>query len=216
MLDWPCIAYDIVCMAVKHPGTNQGRVAEMAELWFTRSWEKSRKARAAKMTKEAAVGNFRELQPTSDWAEPWRHIRRIEYWKASNSPPVLEDGARVLTQRGFLEAIGRSGKPAQGRGSQVEKVAPFLGPRQPRALRGLGVGRFDKANRFLSSRLASRALRLSPRVAPRVCKVYLKAGDTQAHSAEPGKDAKACEILMRSSAPRRDHGVGGRSHRLPA
>ena len=39
---------------------------------------------------------------------------------------VLEDGTRVLTQQGFLEAIGRSGKPAQGRGSQVEKMAPFL------------------------------------------------------------------------------------------
>lgn len=30
-------------------------------------------------------------------------------------------------QQGFLQAIGRSGKPAKGRGSQVEKMAPFLG-----------------------------------------------------------------------------------------
>lgn len=38
----------------------------------------------------------------------------------------LEDGTRLLTQEGFLKAIGRSGKPAAGRGSVVEKVAPFL------------------------------------------------------------------------------------------
>jgi len=39
---------------------------------------------------------------------------------------VLEDGTRVLTQEGFLKAIGRSGKPAAGRGSQFEELAPFL------------------------------------------------------------------------------------------
>ena len=39
---------------------------------------------------------------------------------------VLEDGTRVLTQHGFYEAIGRSGKPARGRGSSLENIAPFL------------------------------------------------------------------------------------------
>ena len=39
---------------------------------------------------------------------------------------VLEDGTRVLTQWGFYRTIGRSGRPAAGRGYDVEKVAPFL------------------------------------------------------------------------------------------
>src|SRR5437870_13730890 len=39
---------------------------------------------------------------------------------------VLEDGTRLLTQFGFLSAIGRSPRPAAGRGSSIEKGAPFL------------------------------------------------------------------------------------------
>src|SRR5258708_38855180 len=39
---------------------------------------------------------------------------------------VLEDGTRLLTQWGFYRAIGRSGRPAGGWGSDVEKLAPFL------------------------------------------------------------------------------------------
>jgi hypothetical protein len=39
---------------------------------------------------------------------------------------VLEDGTRVVTHDGFLKALGRAGKPAAGRGSAIEKVAPFL------------------------------------------------------------------------------------------
>ncbi len=38
----------------------------------------------------------------------------------------LEDKTRVLTQEGFFKAIGRSGRPAAGRGSSIEKTAPFL------------------------------------------------------------------------------------------
>ena len=41
---------------------------------------------------------------------------------------VLEDGTRLLTQWGFYRAIGRSGSPAAGWGSDVEKVVTFFGP----------------------------------------------------------------------------------------
>src|SRR5271167_4854146 len=50
------------------------------------------------------------------------HIGNIEIPAA-----VLDDGTRLLTQWGFYRAIGRSGRPAGGWGSGVEKVAPFLG-----------------------------------------------------------------------------------------
>jgi hypothetical protein len=39
---------------------------------------------------------------------------------------VLGDGTRLLTQWGFYRAIGRSGRPAKGWGSDFEKMAPFL------------------------------------------------------------------------------------------
>jgi len=38
----------------------------------------------------------------------------------------LEDGTCLITQYDYFKAIGRSGRPAAGRGSSIEKVAPFL------------------------------------------------------------------------------------------
>ena len=54
------------------------------------------------------------------------HIGELHIGNKTIPCAVLEDGTRLLTQEGFLKAIGRSGKPAAGRGSVVEKVAPFL------------------------------------------------------------------------------------------
>src|SRR5579863_2273732 len=58
-----------------------------------------------------------------------RNAVEARWAKAGKAPipcAVLEDGTRLLTQWGFYRAIGRSGRPAAGWGSDVEKVAPFL------------------------------------------------------------------------------------------
>ena len=61
------------------------------------------------------------------WGAPKAtHTGAIHIGNTSIPCAVLEDGTRLLTQEGFLKAIGRSGKPAAGRGSSVEKIAPFL------------------------------------------------------------------------------------------
>jgi hypothetical protein len=112
---------------------------------------------------------------------------------------VLADGTRVLTQQGFLVAIGRSGKPARGRGSQVEKIAPFLA--------------LDNLKSFVDEDLAdstkpilfrvptgSRAYGYRAELLPRVCEVYLKARDADALLRSQLNMAKACEILMRALA----------------
>lgn len=112
---------------------------------------------------------------------------------------VLEDGTRVLTQEGFLKAIGRSGKPAAGRGSSVEKIAPFLD--------------LDNLKPFIDNELVSstmpvlfkplkggKAYGYKAELLPKVCEVYLKARDEKALLQSQLKFARACDILMRGLA----------------
>lgn len=112
---------------------------------------------------------------------------------------VLEDGTRVLTQFGFLQAIGRSPRPAAGRGSSVEKIAPFLD--------------LDNLKPFVSSELADstkpivfqtetggRAFGYRADILPKVCEVYLTAREAGALLSTQQKFAKACEIIVRGLA----------------
>src|SRR3972149_116604 len=112
---------------------------------------------------------------------------------------VLEDGTRVLTQQGFLEAIGRSGKPAQGRGSQVEKIAPFLDLDNLKPFVDLELADSTKPVVFRVPS-GSRAYGYRAELLPRVCEVYLKARDAGALLKSQEKMARACEILMRALA----------------
>jgi hypothetical protein len=105
----------------------------------------------------------------------------------------------VLTQWGFLRAIGRSGRPAAGRGSDVEKVAPFLA--------------LDNLKPFVSEELedstkpivfrtpgGAKAYGYRAEILPKVCEVYLHARESDALLKTQEKFARACEILMRGLA----------------
>lgn len=112
---------------------------------------------------------------------------------------VLEDGTRVLTQEGFFKAIGRSGKPAAGRGSQVEKIAPFLALDNLKPFVDLELVDSTKPVLFKTP-AGSRAYAYKAEMLPRVCEVYLRARDANALLKSQEKMAKACEILMRGLA----------------
>jgi len=112
---------------------------------------------------------------------------------------VLTDGTRVLTQYGFLKAIGRSPRPAAGRGSSVEKIAPFLD--------------LDNLKPFVSKELADstkpiifqtenggRAFGYRADLLPKVCEVYLAARDAGSLLAPQKKFANKCEIIVRGLA----------------
>ncbi len=105
----------------------------------------------------------------------------------------------MLTQEGFLKAIGRSGKPAKGRGSVVEKVAPFLD--------------LDNLKPFIDKELESstfpiifqpikggKAFGYKAELLPKVCEVYLQARDKGTLHKSQLKFAIACDILMRGLA----------------
>jgi hypothetical protein len=112
---------------------------------------------------------------------------------------VLEDGTRLLTQEGFLRAIGRSGKPAKGRGSVVEKVAPFLALNNLRPFVNKDLERSTFPIVFQPPK-GGRAYGYRAELLPKVCEVYLKARDEDVLLQAQLKFAKACELLMRGLA----------------
>ncbi len=112
---------------------------------------------------------------------------------------VLEDGTRVLTQWGFLRAIGRSGRPAAGRGSDVEKVAPFLALDN---LKPYVDKELSDSTRPIVFRVpkGGKAYGYRAELLPKVCEVYLKARDDGALLKSQEKFARACDTLMRGLA----------------
>lgn len=116
---------------------------------------------------------------------------------------VLEDGTRVLTQAGMLQALGRSRKPT-GRSEATEHIPPFLAPKnlEPfidedlrrsstpilfKPLKGGGLG-------------GNQAYGYDAELLPKVCEVMLQARDARALQAQQLRLAVQAEILMRGLA----------------
>jgi hypothetical protein len=131
------------------------------------------------------------------------HTGELRIGTAKLRCAVLEDGTRVLTQRDVLMAIGRSGKPAAGRGSAdfvpFEKGSPL----------------FDSENLkpFVSNELSdsitpiqfqvpkgARAWGYKAELLPQICEVYLTAREKGALRQNQLKFAVACELIMRGLA----------------
>lgn len=161
------------------------------------------KARARSLTRGQRSAIARQAA-VSRWASKdgiprATHAGELHIGEAVIPCAVLEDGTRVLTQWGFLRAIGRSGRPAAGRGSDVEKVAPFLA--------------LDNLKPYVSKELADstkpivfrvpgggKAYGYKAEILPKVCEVYLQARDKDALLKTQEKFAQACEVLMRGLA----------------
>jgi hypothetical protein len=132
------------------------------------------------------------------------HMGEIKLAEGEVSLPcaVLEDGTRVLTQGGFLSAIGRKGKPKntfRNTEQGVSKVAPFL---QAENLK-------DHVSEELRSESVPVAFRLPnggkawgyrADLLPKVCSVYLKARDKNQLLDSQKPTAIACDILVRGLA----------------
>lgn len=112
---------------------------------------------------------------------------------------VLEDGTRVLTQYGFYEAIGRSGKPARGRGSSLEKVAPFLALDNLKPFINNDLIDSTKPIKFIPDKGAP-AWGYRAEILPKVCEVYLKARDAKVLLKSQEKFASACDLIVRGLA----------------
>jgi len=112
---------------------------------------------------------------------------------------VLEDGTRVLTQYGFYEAIGRSGKPARGRGSSFENIAPFLALQNLKPFIDNELITSTTPIKFTTDK-GSIAWGYRAEILPKVCEIYLKARDVNALLKSQEKFAIACEMIVRGLA----------------
>jgi hypothetical protein len=156
-------------------------------------------ARAEKMTAEQR-STIAQKAAEARWGVPRAtHVGEIHIGETSIPCAVLDDGTRLLTQEGFLKAIGRSGKPAAGRGSSVEKIAPFLALEnlKPFIDEDLASSTFPV---IFQSVTGSKAYGYKAELLPKVCEVYLKARDAGVLMKNQLRFAKACDILIRGLA----------------
>jgi hypothetical protein len=147
-------------------------------------------ARAAVEARWAKAGKIPIPQAT--------HIGELKIGDLIIPAAVLEDGTRLLTQWGFYRAIGRSGRPAAGWGSDVEKVAPFLSLDNLKPY----VSNVIEDSKPIVFRVPRGAPAYGYRadLLPKVCEVYLRAREDGALLKSQLKFAKACEILTRGLA----------------
>jgi P63C domain len=112
---------------------------------------------------------------------------------------VLDDGTRVLTQAGFLEALGRHRKANVRREGGEAPLPPIL--------QGKGINPFisqeiREKSRPITFRLPSggRASGYNAELLPAVCEIYLKARDAGALPRNQEHVAKQADILIRGLA----------------
>lgn len=163
------------------------------------------KARAQRLTPEQRSESARHAAATRWGTEPVpiaTHVGEIKLGNTTIPCAVLEDGTRVLTQQGFLQAIGRSGRPTAGKGSSVEKMAPFLALDNLKPYIDSDLERSSRPILFRGPGAPKGAYAFGYRaeLLPRVCEVYLRARDEGKLTTVQERFAVACELIVRGLA----------------
>ena len=112
---------------------------------------------------------------------------------------VLEDGTRVLSQAGFLEALGRHRKANVRREGGEERLPAIL---QGKAINPFISQEILEKSRPIKFRTPSGSIASGYRadLLPAVCEIYLKARDADALPQNQEHVAKQAEILIRGLA----------------
>ena len=113
---------------------------------------------------------------------------------------VLEDETRVLSQGGFLQAIGRSRTPSSQRGGDVDKLPSFLAAGNLQPFVSNGILTSTTPIPFLSPSSGPVTHGYRALLLPQVCEVYLKARDAGALLPTQQRIAARAEILIRGLA----------------
>ncbi|MBI2858214.1 MAG: P63C domain-containing protein [Chloroflexi bacterium] len=114
---------------------------------------------------------------------------------------VLEDGTRVLTQAGFLEALGRHRKANVRREGLEQRIPAIL---QGKAIRPFVTNEILEKSRPIAFRTPQphgvRAYGYRADLLPIVCDIYLKARDADVLPPNQAHVAKQADSLMRGLA----------------
>lgn len=113
---------------------------------------------------------------------------------------VLDDGRRVLSQRGFLTALGRvkTSKTSARMGGDVE-VPPFLAPKNLKRFIDADLLAASKPIRFVATNKKMASGHVAE-LLPAVCGVFLEAKDAGVLTEGQKHIANQCRILVRGFA----------------
>ncbi len=109
---------------------------------------------------------------------------------------VLEDETRVLTQKGFLMAIGRSGKPSGGSKYGFDKLPFFLAPNNLKPFISDELVASTTPVRFQAPHGGTLSFGYKAILLPQVCSVYLEAKAKGVLLANQDHIAKRCQVLL--------------------
>ncbi len=127
------------------------------------------------------------------------HTGTLEIGDARLPCAVLEGGKRMLTQEGFLRALGRAPKAKGGTGASVDKLPAFMAANNLKPFISEELERSTKPIRFRNPR-GVLGYGYSAELLPRVCQVYLEARDENALHSSQLHIAEVADILMRGLA----------------
>jgi hypothetical protein len=158
----------------------------------------SPEARSEIAKKAARTRWEKENLPVADFGSPDRPLMLLD----TEIPCyVLSDGTRVLTQEGFLAALGRARKAKGGTGSStgVDKMPPFL---MAGNLKPLITEEINRSTTPVNFRLPSGGTAWGYRaeLLPQVCNVYLAARDQGLLLAAQKHLAVKADMLVRGLA----------------
>lgn len=127
----------------------------------------------------------------------------LEIGDATIPCAVLEDGTRVLTQTGMLQALGRSSRPS-GKSLAVDQLPPFLAPKNLEPFIDKDLRRSTAPIVFTplkgGGRGGNEAYGYEAELLPKVCEVMLQARDAEALQPQQMRLAAQADILMRGLA----------------
>ncbi|RQC00226.1 P63C domain-containing protein [Pseudomonas aeruginosa] len=175
-------------MSEKNESKAAGGKARAKALTSEERREISRKAAIARWEK-AELEKIPQAQATGE-------VRIVD---VSIPCAVLSDGTRLLTQAGFLLALGRSPKP-KGRSQQVaDGLPPFLSTVSLKPLISKEI--IDSTVPVVfRTESGSKALGYRAELLPKVCDLFLQARAAGLLTVQQSGIAEKCEILVRGLA----------------
>ena len=127
------------------------------------------------------------------------HTGEIEIGETVIPCAVLSDGTRLLTQRGFLKAIGRSDQLRGGQAFRGDGLPPFIAANNLKPFISNDLIATTQPIVFQTEK-GIRANGYKAELLPRVCEVYLRAHDSGALLKTQENIMRSCYLLMRGLA----------------
>lgn len=164
---------------------------------------KGGKARADKLSSEERR-EIASQAAKARWAEAASlpkatHMGTLKIGDAEIPCAVLSDGTRLLTQAGFLGALGRSTKP-KGRSQQVtDGLPPFLATKSLKPLITQQIIDTTVPIDFITT-TGGKALGYKAELLPQVCDLFMEAKNQGLLTAQQMSIAESSEMLIRALA----------------